>query len=252
MLALAQQDSSPVVRLYLAAAVQRLPQPLGWQLVERLRSVERIRQTITSPRCCGSDSSRWSAKIRHELRVAEESRLSLISRFIVRRLADADHIELALTRIAGSMSDSQMPMLLGLRDATEGRYDMSPPANWSEVYPKLKARGGAVAELAEQLAQQFGDAEAASAMLQLLRDGQAPVEARRQALQQLAGRGRAELKADLLALLDDPPLRREAIRAVGAYDDTRLGQALSGALFRADRRRENGGHLRAVVPLGIW
>ena len=42
----------------------------------------------------------------------------------------------------------------------------------------------------------------------------------------LAGRQRPELKPQLLALLDDDTLRRDAIRAIASFDDDSLAKAL--------------------------
>ncbi|MFN9913476.1 MAG: hypothetical protein ACK53L_12870, partial [Pirellulaceae bacterium] len=120
----------------------------------------------------------------------------------------------------------KLQLLLGMRDGVEGRFDLKPPASWSDRYRLLAADGGDVAKVALQLAQQFGDTLAAETMLATLRNRQAPLEERRQAIQALAGRKRLELQAELLGLCDDPDLRREAIRAVAAFDDPRLAEEL--------------------------
>ena len=63
-------------------------------------------------------------------------------------------------------------------------------------------------------------------MLSTLRNSGASIDDRIQALRGLAGRKRAELRPRLLALLDEKPLRSEAIRSMAAFDDAGLGKAL--------------------------
>jgi putative heme-binding domain-containing protein len=63
-------------------------------------------------------------------------------------------------------------------------------------------------------------------MLATLRDTRAPLDTRRQGLQALAGRKHPQLKSQLPALLDERPLRRDAIRAMAAFDDIQLSRTL--------------------------
>jgi putative heme-binding domain-containing protein len=86
--------------------------------------------------------------------------------------------------------------------------------------------GGESARIALQLSQQFGDTMAANTMLVTLQDASASVEDRRQALRGLVGRKRPEVKEELIRLLVDDSLRRDAIRAMAAFDDEKLANAL--------------------------
>src|SRR5690606_4653742 len=113
----------------------------------------------------------------------------------------------------------------GMRAAMEGRRDLQAPAGWSQLLPMLESDDDAAA-LAREVAQLFGDAGAASRNLATLRDGSAPLEARRLALANLARQQREELVEELPALLDQGELRIEAIRAVAAYDRGPLGETL--------------------------
>lgn len=219
-LEMAANDSSPVVRLYLAAAVQRLPELARWSLLERLamraedngdHNIPKMLWFATEP-LVNTDRNR-------ALALAERSKIAMLTRFIARRLGDARQFDLVLEKLVEFSAEQQLPMLLGVRDATEGRYDMKPPQAWSTVSKKLSERGGEVAKVAVQLSQQFGDSLAAEQMLKTLSDRNSPVGDRLQAIQTLAGRKRVELKRDLVKLLDEAPLRRDAIRAVSSFDD---------------------------------
>lgn len=227
MVTLAASDPSPIVRLYLAAASQRVPLETRWQLLERLAEHSADNQDHNIPKmlwfACEplvvSDENR-------ALALAKSSQINLLTRFIARRLGDAERFDSVLKHVVTAKPEQQLDLLLGLRDATEGRYDMKPPQAWSDIDPQLTAVGGQVAEVALQLSQQFGDTLAAEAMLVTLRDRTADIEQRRHALLTLAGRKRVELKSEMAGLLDEVDLRREAIRAVSSFDEPRIASEL--------------------------
>ncbi|MFO0942242.1 MAG: PVC-type heme-binding CxxCH protein [Pirellulales bacterium] len=227
MIAMAAKDSSAVVRLYLASAAQRIDAESRWKIVELLSKRGEDEQDHNIPKMIWfaleplvmNDPSR-------AISLAGSAKLSLVARQTARRLCDGDRIEQLGSQISNITGNAQLNILLGMRDATEGRFDMTSPKGWSEVAAKIESSGGEAAAVAKQLSQQFGDTVAASHMLATLRNKQSAVEERRQALQQLAGRKRAELKTELEKLLQEDGLRREAIRAMANYDDVRFAKAL--------------------------
>ncbi len=221
------RDASPVVRLYLAAAIQRLDGEATWKILEGLVQHAEDSEDHNLPKLIwfGLEPLMMKDESR-ALALAESSQIPLISRHIARRLGVAERFDALLAKIGSAKGVSRLNMLLGLRDAIEGRYDMKSPAAWSHIYASLRTEGGETAQVALQLSQQFGDSVAADGMLQTLRDASATVNDRLQALQGLAGRKRAELKPQLILLLSDDQLRRDAIRAMGAFDDKAFAQEL--------------------------
>lgn len=237
MLAMAVDDPSPVVRLYLASAVQRVKPHQQWELLERLSRREEDQLDQNIPRLLWFGLEPLVTKDHgRALDLAVQSRLTHLTRSVARRLGDAEEFDLVLERAASEPTamelgnaqpgGARLPLLLGLRDAVEGHYDMKAPQSWKRVFPKLTEVEGPVAEAARQLSAQFGDAVAAEQMLVTLRDGTVSSEQRRQALQNLAGRKRLELKRELPKLLDQSEMRQEAIRAVTAFDDVRFAKEL--------------------------
>lgn len=225
---MAADDASPIVRLYLSSAVQRIEdRPSQWSILNGLSQHAGDRDDHNLPKM------HWFAleplvvaDVARSLAFASNCKLPLLTRHIARRLADANKIDELLQGIAAASGANQVQLLLGLRDALEGRYDMQPPPSWELVQQKLTAAGDEPAQLALQLAQQFGDAKAAEAMIQILRDRSASMDSRRDAIQGLAGRKRPELRNMLVSLFDDPGVRRFAIRAVASYDDNALSREL--------------------------
>ncbi len=229
--AMAQSDDSAVVRLYLAAAVQRLAGSdkagVRWGVLESLAGHGEDAEDHNLPKMI------WFAlepmvidDPARAVSLAQQSKIPMLTRFVARRLTDGQEFEALMAGIRGAEPVATENLLLGFRDAVEGRYDLKSPVGWSELYPRLRVSGGETARIALQLSQQFGDSVAAEAMLATLKDSSAAAEDRRTALQGLAGRRRDELRSYLLELLDDDELRRDAIRAVSSFDDVTLAKEL--------------------------
>jgi hypothetical protein len=77
-------------------------------------------------------------------------------------------------------------------------------------------------DLVSQIGQLFGDAKAAATQLAALKDASVAVERRREILQSFARDSYAPALPVAIALLDDAPLRRDAIRALAAFDHRRV------------------------------
>ncbi len=225
---LAQSDSSPVVRLYLASAAQRLDVSASWPILEALAAHGEDADDHNLPKMIWFGLEPLvMGDVQRSLRLAGSSQIPMLTRHIARRVGDDEEFAPLVAAIGSATnSDVQTNLLLGLRDSVEGRFDMDSPAGWGSVYPKLRAVGGETARIALQLSGQFGDSVAAAAMLATLLDDKADTADRVQSLTGLAGRKRAELKLHLMSLMADDDLRREAIRAIGAFDDQSLAKQL--------------------------
>ena len=225
---MALSDSSPVVRLFLASAAQRIDPSSAWEILEELSLHGEDADDHNLPKMI------WFAleplvmtDVDRSISIARYAKIPMLTRHIIRRIGDDEKFEPIMAAIQ-SVRDPQVQlnMLLGLRDSIEGRFDMESPVGWGELYPKLRAAGGETAKIALQLSQQFGDTVAAEAMLATLLDKDAATNDRLQSLTGLAGRKRDELKTHLISLLDDDAIRSDAIRAISAFDDGDLGKQI--------------------------
>ncbi len=223
---LARDDPSPVVRLYLASALQRMKEEQLWAVaVELVRhSVDDGDHNIPKMLWFGIESYVPSDPAR-AIELAVSSKLHLITRHIARRLSDTNELE-SLAQGIRENPTARHNLLLGMRDSLAGKSDIKPPPSWATTYSVLQSDTKATAEIALQLAQQFGDSDAASAMLETLRDKNADLKARRTAVRQLSLRKHPELKEMLIEMLGDDSLCRDAIQAMAAYNDTRLATTL--------------------------
>jgi putative heme-binding domain-containing protein len=114
----------------------------------------------------------------------------------------------------------------GMINGMEGRTDLKPPSNWQAVFNTLKKRNDKAAQLAVEIAELFGDTQAAQRSLITLKNKNATLLQRKKALAALTAQQRKELLLQLPALLEEPQMRIEAIRSVAAYDDEKLGALL--------------------------
>ena len=226
--ALAESDPSPVVRLYLAAALQRLPHDSRWPILNALvrhaeddddHNLPRMIWFATEPMVVQNTDS--------ALALANASRLKLVQRCIARRLADAEAWETLVQGLGQAEPQAQAGLLRGFLQGLEGRNEARPPENWPPVFARLRNDADEeIRRLSLEIAQYFGDLEATKTMLSELADETAPLENRQKALRYLAGQRHPQLPERLPSLLEAPELRVEAIRAVAAFDNDRLNRAL--------------------------
>jgi mono/diheme cytochrome c family protein len=223
---MAQKDPSPVVRLYLASALQRINEESKWKIAGELMMHALDSADHNLPKMIWFGMENLVAKNpTRALELASQSKIPMLAQFIARRAVDADALEV-LTATIGKAPATQISLMEGMRDGLEGRYDLTAPANWKAVYTKLQALDARVAGLSRELAGKFGDSEAAKQSLATLHDKKAPIEMRRKALLMLAERQRKELVDQIPALLEDKDLRIDAIRAIAGYDQEDMGKLL--------------------------
>ncbi|GAB2797052.1 hypothetical protein GCM10027275_48040 [Rhabdobacter roseus] len=226
MTQLAHTDPSPVVRLYLASALQRLPVAARWELASALMAHGEDAQDHNLPKMIWYGLEPLVAENpARALQLASRSEIPLLAQLVARRAVDANATE-TLVAALGQKPKALPSLLAGMRDGLEGRSDLKAPANWKTVYASLRQSDAPTAQLALELAQHFGDTEAAGQYLTTLKDPKVPLEQRRKALQALTAQQRPELLKELPTLLQDAGLRLDAIRAVAGYDHEPLGKLL--------------------------
>ncbi|MBC7572121.1 MAG: PmoA family protein [Spirosoma sp.] len=225
---MAREDASPVVRLYVASALQRMEPDARWNIAGALLTHSEDGSDHNLPKLLwfGIEPLVKSNPGR-ALELANRGQIPMVSQFIARRLVDADEVKQLVASLGTTKTPkSLVPLLEGLRDGLEGRSDMTAPANWQAVSAKLKGVNPQVAKLSTQVAQLFGDTQAAKQNLATLTDKRASAEQRRQALRAMTTQQRPELPDLLPGLLDEPTLRADAIRAIAGYDSDALGKLL--------------------------
>ncbi len=238
---LAAEEPSPVVRLYLASALQRLPLAARWDIAEALvRHAEDAEDHNLPLLYWYGVEPLVAADTERALRLAAAARIPLIARFVVRRAANDGSMLNGVLAAIRAQPQARPMMLEEILRAFEGRVDIKTPEEWSATYAELvKSDSEAVRERADQIAILLGDKRIFPRMRERLVNRAAPIDKRRQALEILV-RGRDDqAAASLHAVLADARLRGAAIRALAALGDRQTPEKILAAysgLTEAEQR----------------
>jgi putative membrane-bound dehydrogenase-like protein len=228
--ALAMKDPSPVVRLYLASALQRLPLTQRWPLAEALLShaEDASDQNLPLVLWYGIEPL-VPADPRRAITLAKGARIDRVARFIVRRAAATNEsLPAAMEWLAQATEPPTQALLLDeIRQAFEGRVNIPQPDAWTPAYDQLlKSTDENIRAKADQIAVAFGDKRILPRMRAVLADATSPLEQRQRALELLvSGRDSAAAPA-FRAALNDIALRAPAIRALATFDDPQIPTAI--------------------------
>ena len=228
---MARSDASPVVRKYLAATLQRLAHAKRWSIIDALVQHEEDATDHNIPMLLWLGIEPLVAEEpERALEVARVSRIPKITEYVGRRLVDAGQMAPLLVALR---THRNADLLRGMLSGLEGMNDLQTPEGWARVYRRLR-RSKETRSLATAVAQRFGDADAMRELADVVLDTAHTAAARREALRSLAARQSDALRHALPGLVDEHIMRREAIRAVGGYDDVGLGEMLLASYQDAD------------------
>ncbi|MBC8352089.1 MAG: VCBS repeat-containing protein [Planctomycetes bacterium] len=222
---MARSDDSPVVRLYLASALQRLPLEQRWQIVEGLVSHEKDADDHNLPLLYWYGIEPLvAAEPERALKLGETAAIPLIKRYVLRRAASdnglLNNVVAAVT--TADNAESQLLMLDEMLNAFEGRVNIPMPSAWTAAYDTLiVSKNEAIRQRADQIAVALGDRRIFPRMRQVLADAKANMKQRTRAMDILV-RGRDNDAASAFqSVLAEPKLRGPAIRALASLDDSK-------------------------------
>jgi len=231
---LAREDKSPVVRLYLASGMQRLPIEDRWEVVEALSQRGEDANDHNLPLMVWYAAEPLPTKdVERALKLAEAAKLPNILNFTVRRTAalNTPQAFAAITTSLLRVNDDarRLAILNGLSAALKGQRQVKMPDGWSTVETKLTAGNNAeIRALVQSLSLTFGSANALAQLRQTLMDKSADASARKTAFDSLMGAKDSGLPPLLRQLLSDPALRGSALRGLGGFDDAETPAAILG------------------------
>ncbi len=222
---LAASDPSPVVRLALAAALQRLPPAARWPIATPLVGHAEDASDHNLP------LMNWYAieplvplDIGRALDLAAAGRIPLVSRFIVRRTAfDESGYDPLVDRLAAADSATRTWMLEEILAAVAARGRMAAPPACQRGWEILADDPDpAVRELARLVAVRFGDPRVVPRLRALVADRAAAAAARREALAALVAVKDEGLPPVLWKLIADPEIQTDVLSALAVvpHDDT--------------------------------
>ena len=240
-------EKSGLVVLHAASALQRLPSDAARVLAENLCDRVEFESDRMFPHLVwyGVEplvvrEPAWA------VRLAEKSKLPLISENITRRLAlegtkfekEIDLLLAAALRIEDRPAEA---IVAGLAQAMHGVRRAAAPANWKAVAAKFAATSSdPLKRHLQSLNVVYGEGRAIEELKTLIVDGKAEPEARRQALTALVEGKPADYAPTLWKLLSDRAVAMEALRGLAQYDDAGTPDKVLGRLaaFTAAERAE--------------
>ncbi len=231
---MAKNDPSPVVRRYLASAVQRLPQETASQLIEALAQHGEDKDDRNIPYLLShSMAAQWSknrsTSLDKAFAVAQQTKLPQLADWIhwFAATQEGEALNRVVTSLNGLDGEALHRRLAGLWLAMEPRANVPMPAAWKTLAPELYSSPQLeVQRLAEKLAAAFGDATAFPRLRETLANTRADKAARQHAFAVL---NRAQDRSSLpvfVKLLDDNSFRAPAINLLARFDDTEISAAL--------------------------
>ena len=243
---LAGTDPSPVVRLELAAALQRLPLAKRWDILAPLTRAGGDAKDHNIPLMLWYAAEPLAeADTARALRLALASPIPPLPQFMVRRIAAIGTPAAFAVLVEEGIKKAPNPavrllVLRGMNEALKGRRQVAMPPTWPEASSALvRDADPEVRAQATALAVTFGDPKALEALRGVLADAKAGRAQRLEALESLLKARAAGLAPTLRHLLADADLRAAALRGLAAFDDPETPGAILDAynsLPPAERR----------------
>ncbi|MBA4148145.1 MAG: c-type cytochrome [Verrucomicrobia bacterium] len=223
---MAREDKSPIVRLYLASALQRLPVDQRWDVLEALYNHSEDAGDHNIPLMVWYAAEPLAAlDTKRALLMAEKAKLPNILSFTVRRTAALGTPEAMATIVESlkrvSETQKTIDILTGLNTALRGQRSVAMPRGWEELESKLASNSNPeIRAQLQALSLTFGSSGALASLRNTVLDKNADTNTRRVALESLLGAKPADMASLLQALLSEPGLRGTALRGLAAYDDS--------------------------------
>jgi putative membrane-bound dehydrogenase-like protein len=248
---MARGDSSPVVRLRIASALQRMEISERWPLLESLAAISEdvSDQNIPFLLWYALEPAAAAAPAR-ALALVQNTPHKRLVEFTARRLAAAAvesgakgaHLEELCQLLSTAGSAIRPALLAGLKAGFAGITRVAEPGAWRTAYKVLAGDPDAgVRRTARELAVLFGSREALDEFRVTLSNAQAAVSERTEALDILARLRDAASLPFLKDLASQPgPLRKAALGALASYDDDGVSALLVGLLpaLKGEERNE--------------
>jgi putative membrane-bound dehydrogenase-like protein len=220
---MAVKDPSPLVRLYLASALQRLPVQERWSIaVGLLKHAEDAGDAYLPLMVWYGIEPLESANPNKFVDLIMAAKMPLIREYIARRTSHTFSGLQLLARLLRRTNDSavQWDILCGIEEALRGQRRAAMPEGWPAIFHKLAPSAPpAVREKALVLSVKFGDEEALAALRKSVMDKGAPASVRRTALQALLDHKDPGLVRLMQGLIAEPAMRGPALRGLAAYSD---------------------------------
>jgi putative membrane-bound dehydrogenase-like protein len=257
---LAAQDSSPLVRLTIASALQRLPLEHRTQVARGLLAHAEDAEDHNLPLIVWYGITSLGEKQIHSLAELAKictwpTTLRLMARRMTERIDDEPEL---ITEVLSSIATGEQPLkqlesvAIGMSQALMGRRKAQSPANWASIKEQLAmSKKEEVIHSLRSLNVLFGDGRQIDELKTMVKDGKLSMDARCAALQSLVD-ARAEGLRDLcISSLGIRFLNAIAVKGLASDQDPTLGtQILKN--FRNFAPLDRPGVLAVVAARAEW
>lgn len=229
-LQMAQEDPSPVVRRYLASALQRVPADTAWALAGALAQHGEDQNDRYIPLLLWQGlAQRMDGDPVRALEIAAQTQLPPLADFIWWYAAtlEGDPLNRVVAEIGRTDGEERRRRLAGLALALEGRVNVPMPPAWASVAPALYSNSDVrVKREAERVAAALGDDSLFPDLRNRLANSQTAAADRKHAFAVLSrGPDRGSLTV-FLGLLDDEAFRLPVIPLLARFDSPQVPAAL--------------------------
>ena len=230
---LANETTSPRVRLELACALQRLDPPDRWSIAETLAShaEDSSDQNIPLMLWYGIEPLIHDDPVRFA-DLAFTAQIPRIRENIARRIAlseqSSNGLESLCTHIATTLdSNTRADVLRGILKGHEGSRRVPMPSAWPNAFSQLrKDKDLTLQQLAIRLALLFQDADALDQLRATANDRNAAIGSRLNAIAALANSKPKGVKNQLVMLLADADVRLAALKGLSTVGDSGSSDAI--------------------------
>ena len=230
---LAETETSPLVRLFLASALQKLPLQRRWSLAEKLAMQQDDVGDRVQPLLIwyGIESAVMDNP-NQAIQLAQNTYMPLLRRHTARRLASEidshpQYISTLLVAAAKASPDRAIDYLEGMTHAFRGRRKLTAQPRWLTLLQQHQNVGNPrINALANELLVLFGDGRTVDSLLKLAQDKDADPAARKQALRVVIETGTDQLNRTLLSLKSDRIVGADAIRGLAQHASTKAPEQL--------------------------
>jgi len=255
---LAAIDTSPVVRLYLASALQRLEWNKRWPILEPLlkRPEDSLDANLPLMYWYALEPL-FDAGWKPFIAFTSQCKVPLVREHIARRAASSKQSTECLTdliQVMQSSDDSELhsDVLRGTLTGLEGRRNVAMPVGWSETWDRLKtSKLLEVRQLSLELALIFNDPSAVDQLRKQAEDTQSTDQERNRAVQALVNKKFPQTAELLLKLLEDPVVSHAAIRGLAEFDHPTTAKTLVERFGKSDLTGQQD-ILQTLASKVIW
>jgi len=227
---MAKEDPSPVVRLHLASAIQRVTEKTAWEIAEALaRHGEDRADRNLPPLLWHGLAQRMPKDLDRAFAIAARTPIPQLADWIYWYAATmgGGALNRAVMKLDNSDGETLPRRLAGLWLALETRARVAMPAAWKHIAQQLYAsKDLRIHRQAERIAAVFGDESMFPRLRDVLANEGAEAEARKHAFAVLS---RALDRASLpifVRLLDDATFRGQIIHLMARFDAAEIPGAL--------------------------